>query len=99
MQKGTDLEKGKQLVEETQRLMELAGKTQFCRLSIYGEMLMGLAKLSSDHGSKLQLMEVSKEMLNNPPSIEHYFGIIRYLMDHEELERVAELLELVEGWS
>ena len=93
------MEKGKQLVEETQRLMELAGKTQFCRLSIYGEMLMGLAKLSSDHGSNLQLMEVSKEMLNNPPSIEYYFGTIRYLMDHEELERVGELLELVEKWS
>ena len=86
-------------MEETQRLMELAGKTQFCRLSIYGEMLMGLAKLSSDHGSELQLMEVSKEMLNNSPSIEHYFGIIRYLMDQGESERMGELLELVEEWS
>ena len=93
------MEKGKQLVEETQRLMELAGKTQFCRLSIYGEMLMGLAKLSSDHGSELQLMEVSKEMLKNSPSIEHYFGIIGYLIDRNELERVRELLKLVEGWS
>ena len=93
------MEKGKQLMEEIQRLIELAGKTQFCRLSIYGEMLMGLAKLSSDHGSKLQLMEVGKEMLNRPASIEHYFSIIRYLVDRDELERVGELLELVEGWS
>ena len=93
------MEKEEQLVEETQRLMELAGKTQFCRLSIYGEMLMGLAKLSSDHGSELQLMEVSKEMLNNPTSIEYYFGTIRYLMDQDESERVGELLELAEGWS
>ena len=60
---------------------------------------MGLAKLSSHHGSELQLMEVSKEMLNNPTSIEYYFGTIRYLMDQDELERVGELLELVEGWS
>ena len=86
-------------MEETEKLMELAHNTNFHQLSIYGEMLMRLARLSSKYGRKSQVLKVCEEMLNNPPSIEYYFDIINYLMERDEFGKVEELLELIEEWS
>ena len=79
--------------------MELAHNTNFHQLSIYGEMLMRLARLSSNYGRQSQVLKVCEEMLENPPSTEYYFDILSYLMERDEFGKVEELLELMEEWS
>ena len=55
--------------------------------------------LSDCHGRKSKLLQVSIEILGNQSLIEYYFDLISYMMNHDEFEKVEELLTLAEECS
>ena len=98
--RGEDVEKKKELVEQTEELIELAHQLTYHKLQQYNMMLFMLARLAYEV-DQTKLRKVCKEIIitsnyNPTEKASDYFAVLAWLTECGELEMAEQLLEVIE---